>query len=59
MPRVPTERRPSEHLATLSRMAGQVDASKTMSGPRRVQIKKLISSLMKEFQKEMTSNKKS
>lgn len=57
MPRKPTERRPSEHLATLSRMAGQVDADPKMSGQRRVQIKKLISSLMQEFQKEMTGKK--
>jgi hypothetical protein len=53
MPRKPTSRPPNEHLATLSRMAGQVDASE-MSLKRRASVKKLISALMKEFQAEMT-----
>lgn len=54
MPRHPTRRPPAEHLATLSRMAGQVDADDKMSGRRRKSVKELISKLMSEFQKELT-----
>jgi len=35
-------------------MVGQVEADEGMSGKRRVRVKKLISDLMAEFQKEMT-----
>jgi hypothetical protein len=54
MPRKPTARPANEHLSTLSRMIGQVDADEKMSGKRRVRVKKYISDLMTEFQKEMT-----
>lgn len=54
MPRKPTRRPPAEHLSTLSRMMGQVDADDQMSGRRRKSVKELLSKLMLEFQKELT-----
>jgi hypothetical protein len=53
MPRKPTARPVNEHLSTLSRMIGQVEADSDMSGRRRARVKKLISDLMTEFQKEI------
>ena len=54
MPRVPTSRPAAEHIGNLSRMAGQVEADTKMDPRSRARIKKLVSDLMSEFQKELT-----
>ena len=46
-------KKPAEHLATLSRMAGQVDPDSELEEARRVKMKRLISELINEFSAEV------
>ena len=55
MSRVPTERPPHEHHATLSRVYRQVSVSKRLKEPRRRKILEALQQALQELQAEMTT----
>lgn len=53
MPRTPTARPPQQHLATCTRMLGQVDKDEQYSGERRAKLKKALGVLIAELNAEI------